>query len=138
MTKERAQQILRLRSQGGSYAAIAKSLDMSVNTIKAHCRRNGLSGNASGSSIRLCLCCGHPVPKQDKVKRRKFCSDTCRVAWWNKQRDKAFWPSLRSFACANCGNAFQSATGQNRKYCSHACYIAARFQRGIYYDARAV
>ena len=44
MTENQKQVITDLRSKGTGYAAIAKRLSLSVNTVKAYCRRNSLSG----------------------------------------------------------------------------------------------
>ena len=65
MTLEQKNQIARMREQNLGYAYIAKEMGISVNTIKAYCRRNDLSGNrslsdtqpekASGTSDRIDL-----------------------------------------------------------------------------------
>ena len=45
MTLEQKNQIAQMRKQNLGYASIAKEMGLSVNTIKAYCRRNDLSGN---------------------------------------------------------------------------------------------
>lgn len=45
MTDNQKQVITDLRSKGTGYTAIAKRLSISVNTVKAYCRRSGLSGD---------------------------------------------------------------------------------------------
>ena len=47
MTLEQKSKIARMREQNLGYAYIAKEMGLSVNTIKAYCRRNDLSGNRS-------------------------------------------------------------------------------------------
>lgn len=47
---------------------------------------------------------------------------------------KAFYPMV----CAECGEKFLSYGNRERKYCSHACYIKARFGKGGYHDEGAV
>ena len=49
MTDNQKQVITDLRSKGTGYTAIAKRLSISVNTVKAYCRRSGLSGNQNAS-----------------------------------------------------------------------------------------
>ena len=44
MTQEQKTLIVQLRQKNTGYASIAKELGMSVNTVKAFCRRNDLSG----------------------------------------------------------------------------------------------
>ena len=65
MTLEQKNQITRMRENNLGYAYIANEMGISVNTIKAYCRRNDLSGNrslsdtqpekASGTSDRIDL-----------------------------------------------------------------------------------
>ncbi len=52
MTQEQKKQIARMREQNLGYACIAKEMGISVNTIKAYCRRNDLSGNRSLSDTQ--------------------------------------------------------------------------------------
>lgn len=52
MTLEQKSQIARMREQNLGYAYIAKEMGLSVNTIKAYCRRNDLSGNRSLSDTQ--------------------------------------------------------------------------------------
>ena len=47
MTQEQKRQITEMRKQNLGYAYIAKELDISLNTVKAFCRRNDLAGNRS-------------------------------------------------------------------------------------------
>lgn len=47
---------------------------------------------------------------------------------------KAFYPLI----CAECGKEFLSYGNRKRKYCSHACYIKARFQKGGCHDEGTV
>ena len=44
MTQEQKTRITQLRQQNTGYASIARELGLSVNTVKAFCRRNDLSG----------------------------------------------------------------------------------------------
>jgi len=36
-----------------------------------------------------------------------------------------------TMTCARCGKEFTSYGNKNRKYCSHDCYIKARFWEGL-------
>ena len=42
MTKEQKEKIIRFRRQGLGYADIGRELDISKDTVKSFCRRNGL------------------------------------------------------------------------------------------------
>ena len=61
------------------------------------------------------------------AKRKMFCSDACRVAWWNCHKDLVTRKAVYMIPCAGCGKVFKSYGNRNRKYCSHGCYINARF-----------
>ena len=52
MTLEQKNQIAQMREQNLGYAYIAKEMGLSVNTIKAYCRRNDLAGNRSLSDTQ--------------------------------------------------------------------------------------
>ena len=53
MTQEQKKQIAEMRKQNLGYAYIAKELDLSLNTVKAFCRRNDLAGNRSSTGTQI-------------------------------------------------------------------------------------
>lgn len=77
-----------------------------------------------------CLQCGGPIKQQTKRKPRRFCSDECRVKWWNDHRFLKQHKNMRMVKCAGCGVAFPVYGKQEKKYCSHECYIRSRFGGG--------
>ena len=126
MTNGEKVQIGQMRKRGLGYAEIARSLGMSVNTVKSYCRRNGLKGAARASiavSENVCRQCGSALHHTTGRKRKRFCSDACRLRWWHGHRELS--PNARTAVCASCGKAF--VTDRMQKYCSHACYIRTRF-----------
>lgn len=64
------------------------------------------------------------------MKPRVFCSDECRVKWWHEHPEKIKQRAVYSFTCAGCGGQFTAYGNSRRKYCSHGCYIRARFKGG--------
>ena len=50
MTDQEKQRIAVMRSVGESYKEIAKTLNLSLNTVQTFCRRNMLTGKRAGSS----------------------------------------------------------------------------------------
>ena len=50
MTDQDKQRIAVMRSAGESYKAIAKALNLSLNTVQTFCRRNQLTGMRAGGS----------------------------------------------------------------------------------------
>jgi endogenous inhibitor of DNA gyrase (YacG/DUF329 family) len=107
------------------YKAIAYALSLSENTVKSFCRRNGLSGMAKGSPTHdVCAHCGMPLKQTEGAKARRFCSDGCRLAWWNAHPGEL--STSREFVCQTCGKAFRGYGRRERKYCSRACYGRSR------------
>ena len=51
MTDQEKQHIAVMRSAGESYKAIAKALNLSLNTVQTFCRRNQLTGIRAGGSV---------------------------------------------------------------------------------------
>ena len=60
----------------------------------------------------------------------KFCSEACRIHWWNTHPDAVDKKAFYDFTCACCGKPFRAYGNSQRKYCCHAYYIQARFQGG--------
>lgn len=118
MTEKDRIAIRELRASGISYSKIADILSMSVSAIKSYCVRNKLSAKVNKPS---CLMCNKPIEELSGGREKKFCSDSCRIKWWNHHTNLMKANSV----CVHCGKSFHGRKG--RKYCSHACYIAKRF-----------
>ncbi len=129
MTDAQKEQIYELRQQGCGYSKIATLLSISKNTVKSFCQRNKLR-TASQSAALLCKQCGASIPINKKSKSRIFCSDKCRTAWWKAHHYKTYPKSVYHLVCQYCGADFESIGNHRQKYCSHECYIAARFGKG--------
>ena len=144
MTNAERDYIIRYRQSGKSCAEIARILGLSANTVKSFCQRNSIVPIAPNTQASLptlsetvCLCCGEKVTQQPHRKPKRFCSDACRLRWWHAHRDME--KNAVDRRCFYCGRVFRSSREQ--KYCSHACYIKARFggkAHGRNADARAV
>lgn len=129
MTNEQKEQITALRHQGYGYSKIAQTLSISENTVKSYCRRNGLNSDTLGNTA-TCKQCGKPMAVNEKYKPRQFCSDRCRFLYWNSHHSRSRQKTIYHLVCKKCGATFESHGNKNRKYCSHDCYIAARFGKG--------
>ena len=130
MNVQQRQAIDRLRGEGLSYAKISALTGISENTIKSHCRRNDLGSVATeipetpvGS---FCHQCGSPLTQTKRAKPKRFCSDKCRMAWWNSHPDAVNHKLVRQIICQSCGKAFTALGNRARKYCSHSCYAHAK------------
>ena len=134
MTTEEKARVFELRKLGCSYREIARQTGTQFNTIKSFCRRHDL-GERYSRRIRSaeknnCPQCGKPLDLCFRTKPRRFCSDACRQAWWNANRDLVNRKAIYEYHCEHCGKPFTAYGNANRKYCCHACYTAARFGKG--------
>ena len=132
MTDKQKEQIKALRQRGMGYIRVAQALGISENTIKSFCRRNKLTGEVKQEKLaaHFCFYCGATVTQTPHRKEKKFCSNTCRMKWWNAHFDKLNKKTMYPYICPHCGKGFEVYGNSHRKYCSHACYIADRFQGG--------
>ncbi len=134
MTEEQRNRIVSARKNGMGYAKIATEIGMTKNAVAAFCRRNCLTGNMSVSKDKgedgLCRECGKPLVQEDGMKTRVFCSRACKTKWWHEHPDRMNHKATYHFVCAACGKPFEAYGNSKRKYCSHSCYINARFKGG--------
>lgn len=147
MTSEEKQKIIDMKASGKSANAISKELSISLNTVKSFLRRNKhkmivetiekpvdniivLSEERKSElpiSNGKCLNCGKDIIQNDKIKKRKFCSDDCKKEWWKHHTDCLNKKAIYEIKCEGCNKTFKAYGNKNRKYCSHDCYIASRF-----------
>lgn len=125
MTNGEKVQIGHMRKRGLGYTEIARSLGLSVNTVKSYCQRSGVKPLAKNTvqPDDVCRQCGCVLKHTPGRKKKCFCSDACRLRWWHGHRELG--RNARTVVCVSCGKAF--VTDRMQKYCSHACYIQARF-----------
>ena len=131
MTENQKMIVAGLRKTGMGYGTIAKKVGVSVNTIKSFCHRRAAKPKREEPDSRThrCLCCGVPVAQNPGRKEKKFCSDKCRNKWWNARLDLVNRKAFREIVCVGCGRTFTVYGQVKRKFCSHQCYIEARFGR---------
>ncbi len=131
MTDNQKEQIRALRLQGFGYTTVANRLGISKDTVKSYCQRNGLAGKRSNSDAEsVCPQCGKTIVQSGKYKRRRFCTDGCRKAWWAKHHADIKNGAVHSYVCEACGEPFKAYGNSLRKYCSHSCYVSVRFKSG--------
>lgn len=129
MNDKQKTKIRKLRNEGAGYRKIAKEIGLSENTVKSYCRRHPLSEQET-EQTQHCLQCGKVIEQNGRRKEKKFCSDACRMAWWNSHRDKVQHRIVRQLECPHCHKTFTVYGNGHRKYCSHTCYVADRFGGG--------
>ena len=131
MNDKQKVKIQELRLQGAGYRKIAKEMGLSENTIKSYCRRHPLIEQKGDlEHVHYCLQCNKVIDQNGKRKEKKFCSDACRMAWWNSHRDKVNHRIVRKMECTCCHKTFTVYGNGQRKYCSHTCYVKDRFGGG--------
>ena len=111
MTDSEKKQILELYNKGLGYSKIAAALELPLNTVKSFLYRLN-------------------KPLQITSKRvKRFCSDKCRMAWWNAHQEYVMRTAYYSFVCPQCGKTFTVYGNSKRMYCSRKCFAAARRKR---------
>ncbi|MDA3833619.1 MAG: RNA polymerase subunit sigma-70 [Spirochaetales bacterium] len=134
MTKIQKNQIIEMRQMGCTYKHISTTLSLQEGTVKSYCLRATKkellsSPNQIGKSS--CKQCGKEIEQVAKRKKQIFCCKACRQKWWNShlylidRTSKAIY----NFYCLICGNTFTSYGKSKRKYCTHECYIKARYHK---------
>lgn len=121
MTESEMKRIERLRRNGNSYRRIAEITGLGLSTIKMHCTRNNIIPGSEES--KRCLFCGKELDARKTGRNATFCSDACRLKNWRKATKEGNGPER---ICKGCGVTFRSYV-PTRKYCTHACYVRARF-----------
>ena len=138
MTAVEQQQIQEYRQKGFGYKAIAEVVGVTRDSVRGYCKRNGLDGDGKEVQLKageksktklVCPCCGQPITKNGKGRTRRFCSDNCRRKWWTDNYDarNKKEEAMYHYGCPHCGKQFSCYGNKTRKYCSHDCYIKARF-----------
>lgn len=131
MTNEQKMIINALQAKGFGYKKIATETGISPNTVKSYIRRRNagetVPGSATEGDIHYCRTCGKPVPQNEGRKEKKFCCDACRYKFWNSHPELITRKAIYYFTCQACGNDFSAYGKRDRKYCSHACYVKARY-----------
>ena len=113
MTLEEKQKVLELRKLNKGYGEIAKILGVSKSSITTFLKRDNLS--------ETCLNCGKKIIQTKGHRKRKFCSDKCRIESWKISKDNKFGNIEKT--CRYCGCHFLSYVSKDTKYCSRKCYL---------------
>ncbi len=134
MTDEERKTIRIMTEQGYGYKVIASQLGLSVNTVKSFCHRNGMKAGEKASKYEPyieCLRCGAPLQQTPHKKRKKFCSNTCRLAYWHDQPEELRNRTHHECVCEVCGKTFLRPKLQ--RFCSTACFAEFRRKGGSGY-----
>ena len=133
MTDQQKMKTIEMRKAGCGYSEISKVLSVSRDTVKTFCRRNNITVDSTEEpkeTAGICPECGKPITQMSGRKPKRFCSPECRQKWWNAHQHQPGRKSIYEYVCPVCHTQFTVYGNSHRKYCSHECYIAARFKGG--------
>mgnify|MGYP000672238186 CR=1 FL=1 len=135
MTNIQKTQITEMRDDGFGYTTIATKMGLTKDCVRAYCRKHGLTGKRSPTHVVIdankgyCKTCGTKLIHTVGKRKKQFCSDGCRMDWWNSHADQVQRKAYYTFTCACCDKIFKVYGNAKRKYCSHECYINDRFPK---------
>ena len=124
MTNDQKAEMERLRSLGYGYRIIAKQMGFSLERVKSYFRRHSTPVREDGVN---CLKCGALLTQTPGHKRKKFCSDKCRLEYWSTVPESDRNLTKHSHVCEMCGCEFEN-TRRNQRFCSRKCM--ADYRRG--------
>ena len=111
MKKQDIKTIHEMLQLGKTSTEISLAVGIPSSTIRAHVRRHPeLYGG------KACRNCGKIMAQPVGRKVKHFCSDKCRMAWWNSHREQVQKKTYYTLVCTHCGKEFESYGNQNRKY----------------------
>lgn len=117
LTEIQKQEIKKLRDLNIGYKTIAQKLGVSVGQVRHEC---------SHQPKVVCLQCSQPIKQDPHRKEKKFCSDKCRITWWNHHKKIDRNPPKHTQVCEYCHQEFHCYKSKDSKYCSRKCYADAR------------
>ena len=123
MTDSEKKQVAMLRDQGFTYPQIAEKMGLGVSTIKMYFQR----GKTPSDNVVTCLQCKKPLEK-NAPRKKKFCSDKCRVKWWIEHPERLSNDQQHLYQCPVCRKDFYSF--KPAKFCSPSCYHRSRRKAG--------
>lgn len=117
MTINQKLKIDQMRENGQSLQAISEELSISLGTIKSYLSRK--------SSVLHCSYCRQTIHQQNHRKKKRFCSDRCRMSWWREHCESS--DKTIEKICPICKKKFFSYPSKSQIYCSKQCAGKARW-----------
>lgn len=125
MTDEIKDKIIALRRAGVEVFKIAKELGISADTVRTYLNRYDKKFE------NRCRMCEKEIASTPHHKKKIFCSDKCRVEWWNAHQSIVQRKAYYKYVCPYCGKEFTAYGNSKRKYCSRGCYANARRSEAV-------
>ena len=126
MTDTERSRIVELQHQGYGYKKISAITGLPLNTVKSFCARHPVLIKELPGSNALCRNCLAPIEQTPHKRKRLFCSDACRMAWWNAHPERVQRKAYYTLTCRHCGKQFESYGNAHRVFCSRDCYLQFR------------
>lgn len=126
MTDGERSRIIALQYKGYGYKRIAAETGLALNTVKSFCARHPVQIEELSGSNDLCRNCRTPLKQTLHKRKRLFCSDACRMAWWNAHPERVQRKAYYTLTCRYCGKQFESYGNAHRVFCSRDCYLQFR------------
>ena len=118
MTQNQVSVITYYQRKGLGYRRIAPLVGVPEDTVKSFCRKN------KGTAGDKCITCGAAVEQRPHKKRKLFCSDKCRLKWWNAHPELVR-RKRKEHICEYCGRPYMTHI-KSQRYCSRECFANAR------------
>ena len=126
LTENEKTRIEELMRQGLKYPTIAKITGIKLSSVRYYCGIADAGDADARKADAFCKGCGRPLFRKEKSKPRRFCSDACRMKWWNGHRDEVKHKTESRFICEYCGAAFTRPGKTRHRFCSKKCSAEAR------------
>jgi hypothetical protein len=126
MQKDLRDKIVELKKTGLGYKAIAKELFLTPSAVRHVC----ISKYNDPDKFGTCKNCGIRINHTPGKKKRQFCSDKCRMKWWNSHQEEVKRNAFYTFICPCCNSEFVAYGNKKRIYCSIACFTKYKTKRG--------
>ncbi len=117
MTINQKLKIDQMRENGQSLQTISEELNLSLGTIKSYLSRK--------SSAVRCEYCRQTIHQTNHGKKKRFCSDRCRINWWREHCESS--NKAIEKICPICKKAYFSYPSKKQIYCSKKCSGKARW-----------
>lgn len=118
MTDKEKTTIDNLAASGATITDISEKLRISRNTVKSYLQRK--------KTADVCLNCGADLTHIPHKKKKKFCSDKCRMHYWNTHPDEMSHTNSIVIKCEVCGKAVLSYRKKPRRFFSRECAAKGR------------
>ena len=118
MTNIEKNAIISMNEKGMSVTEISEILKISKNTIKSFLQRK--------KTADICLNCGTVLIHIPHHKKKKFCSDKCRMHYWNVHQNEMSHTNAAIIKCEVCGKDVLSYRKKPRRFCSRECAAKGR------------